>query len=104
MSKIVKSYEIPSLGRVNIIHVTEKESQFINGEYYANVAGYGNAGRYGHSIKKTENRMLEEVKYYLEKEKEKLDEKNALISKGLEFIAKKIKNIHTPQLNDGEVN
>ncbi|MEK6827168.1 MAG: hypothetical protein AABX99_01645 [Nanoarchaeota archaeon] len=98
--QVVKEYEIPGIGRVEIIH--DLGGKF-HGNYFARVDKYGLAGRYGNSLGETENRMLEEVKYYLEQEEEKLDRKKGRIKEGLEFITKKLSQ-NTPQLNDGEVN
>jgi hypothetical protein len=97
---IEKEYRIPGLGMVRIIHVGEERDYSYNGEYYANVENYGDAGRFGKSVEDTEERMLIEVKNYLTQEKEKLNEKIEIINSGLERIAKKLSE-NIPQLNVG---
>jgi hypothetical protein len=97
-SIIEKEYRIPGLGMVRIIHVGEERDYGCDGEYYANVENYGDAGRFGKSIEDTEERMLVEVKNYLTQKKEKLQESMERINSGLERIAE-MRNI--PQLNVG---
>lgn len=97
-SVIEKEYRILPLGTVRIIHVREKRSRDYHGEYYASVENYGNAGRFAKSVGEAEERMLVEVKNYLNQEKEKLQEKIDKMNQGLEKITE-MQNI--PQLNVG---
>jgi len=90
------------LGGIKVFRSTSKEDK-INGEYFSVVMCAPNK-LYGDSSVEAEGKALIEAQRYLTNQKDLLQEDLSRTYSSLEFIAKKIENNHTPQINAGEVN
>ena len=84
VKKILRKYDIPSVGRVELIN--DPACKF-NGPYYARVDNYGMAGR--HSLTEDEARIRagEEISSWLEQRRSKLETELEPIKSALSTMA-----------------
>jgi hypothetical protein len=78
--KVLRRYDVPAVGRVNLIHDPNCE---LHGPYYARVENYGMAARHSQTEEEARLRAGEEIYSWLKERQSKLEKELAPIQSAL---------------------